>query len=398
MNPWQSLRGLPKEIWVLFSATLINRAGTMAIPFLALYLTRSLGFSDKQAGLTLAVYGIGALVTAPLAGWLCDRISPHLIMNISLILSGSILLTFPLVKSFNQILMFTLAWSVTAEAFRPANLTFISQSVVSGQGKKLFAINRLAINLGMSIGPALGGFLTTISFPLLFLVDGATSIVAGLVLTFLSTPSINSNAINHDNSDATNSVEGQMATTANTGHLIYFLIALIPILIVFFQGEAALPLFLVRDLGISEVAYGILFTLNTVLIIFLEVPLNLATHHWPHRRTLCLGAFLCALGFGALVFVQGFFTTAITVVIWTFGEMLLLPGSSAYVAEIAPIAKKGAYMGFYGVAFSLAFAIGSWLGTAVLSAYGAQTLWLTAFAAGCLSALMMLRVYNTAAQ
>src|SRR5207247_2476239 len=133
-----------------------------------------------------------------------------------------------------------------------------------------------------------------------------------------------------------------------------------------FQLEAALPLYVVRDLHISERSFGLTFTINTVIIVLLEVPLNSATSHWPHRRSLALGALLCASGFGALVWARDFAAVALTTVVWTFGEMILFPAMSAYTADIAPPARTGEYMGLYTTAFGIAFSAGPALGTAVL--------------------------------
>jgi MFS family permease len=130
--------------------------------------------------------------------------------------------------------------------------------------------------------------------------------------------------------------------------------------------------------------------INTVMIIFLEVPLTLGIEHWSNRLALALGAFLFAVGFGALAVATNVLSVAATVVIWTFGEMILFPGASAYMAEIAPPEKRGAYMGLYLMTFSIAFAVAPWLGTVTLERYGAGPLWITTFVVGCVSAAMML--------
>jgi MFS family permease len=84
-----------------------------------------------------------------------------------------------------------------------------------------------------------------------------------------------------------------------------------------------------------------------------------------------------------------------TVVIWTFGEMILLPASAAYVSDIAPSAQSGAYMGLYTMGFSLAFAIGPWLGTQIMETFGASAVWLGTFACGCITAIMMWSLGST---
>jgi MFS family permease len=151
-----------------------------------------------------------------------------------------------------------------------------------------------------------------------------------------------------------------------------------------------MPLFLVRDMNFHETVYGALMSVNTVLIIFLEVPLTLAITHWHSRRALSLGALLFAIGFGALAIAGNIWSIGVTIAIWTFGEMILFPGASAYMAEIAPAEKRGAYNGLYNMTFSIAFAIAPWLGTEVLDRFGGKTLWVASFVGGCLSATMML--------
>ena len=94
MNPWRGLRGLPREVWILFTATLVNRAGSMVLPFLVLYLTRELGFSAGLAGIVVLLYGAGALIAAPISGALSDLIGPIQVMRASLALSGAILFLF----------------------------------------------------------------------------------------------------------------------------------------------------------------------------------------------------------------------------------------------------------------------------------------------------------------
>jgi MFS family permease len=390
-NPWRGLSNLPTEVWVLFTTTLINRAGTMALPFLVLYLTEGIGLQAGRAGLAVTFYGLGALVTAPVAGRLCDRAGAVRVMKASLFLSGFVLLLFPLTRGFVAILAITFTWAIVSEAFRPASLAILSDLVAPEQRKAAFAVSRLAINLGMSVGPVVGGFLAMVSFPALFLVDGATSILAGVVLSLSPwRTSAQAPATEHQAHGAASPPLARRGFVRDR-RLIYFLLALLPVLFAFFQHEAALPLFLVRDLGLPESAYGMLFAVNTVLIILIEVPLNAAMANWSDRRSLCLGALLTGAGFGALALATGFFSVAATFVIWTFGEMITFPSASAYIANIAPPDRRGEYMGYYQMTFSLAFAVTPWLGTEMLERFGASTLWLTTLALGVVSAAVLLK-------
>jgi len=361
----------------------------MALPFLVLYLTQKLGFSTTNVGLIITSYGVGALITAPVAGRLSDQIGPLRVMKMSLLLSGLILLTFPLIRGFIPILITTLCFAITCEAFRPPSMALTSKLVAPDQLSAAFALNRLAINLGMSIGPAVGGLISMVSFSIIFWVDGATSLLAALFLVF-SHKRINLQGISAEaKSISSHNFSASRRRALSDLHLIYVLLALLPVELVFSQHLAAMPLFIVDNLNMPVVVFGLLSTINTILIILFEVPLNIAIAHWPDRLALSLGALLMGVGFGAMAFTTNIVGIAATVVIWTCGEMILLPSSAAYVSKIAPADKHGEYMGLLTMGFSLAFVIGPWAGTEILHRFGAPVLWGGAFVCSCLSTVML---------
>ena len=386
MNPWRGLGGLPREVWLLFATNLINRAGMMVLPFLVLYLTRELGLSLARAGSMLALYGASAIVFGPIGGRLSDRIGALPVMRVSLIASGLVLLLFPLAKSFAAVAAMTVLWAGCAEMFRPASLAAITHVVAPEQRRQAFALNRLAINLGMSIGPALGGFLATVSFHAMFAVDAVTTLLAGALLAV--TPW---RAFSGVNSEAANRQGSRIgpATILHDRRFLVFLGGVILVGIVFFQHESALPLYLVQYLHLSPAFYGMLFTINTLLIVGLEVPIITATAHWPNRRSLIIGCFLFAIGFGALGLIASPAGVIATVVVWTFGEMLLFPAMSAHMAEIAPENRRGAYMGAYSMSLSISLTIGPWMGTQLLASLGPIRVWFVMFALGALAAQLM---------
>jgi len=383
LNPWSDLAGLPRDSWMLALATLVNRAGTMVIPFLALHFTRNLGFSAGQAGLALAVYGIVSLLTSPFAGRLSDRVGAQRILTVSLFLGGLGFWALPLLHTLSQVLVGMVVLSAVSEAMRPATLALVSDLAPVPLRRQAFALNRLAINLGMSVGPAAGGFLAAHSFQMLFWVDGATSIAAALVLLFFPL--------------RVHSVEAHAGGAPSLGaiadrRLRYVILCLLPVILVFFQHEGPLPVWMVEDLGLATQTFGLLFTINTLLIVFLEVRLNGLTAHWSPGRALSVGSALCTVGFGALAVLTSTWGIVATVVVWTFGEMILFPATAAYVSELAPPARRGEYMGFYSMTFGIGFTLGPWAGLNVLEAAGARTLWVACLAVGTVSTLLLARI------
>lgn len=390
MHLWKSLNGLPKNIWLICTVALINRAGTMVLPFLALYLTQEIGVGVGKAGLVLTFYGIGALISAPFAGKLSDKIGALNLIRFSLFFSGITFFIYTLFDNYIAISITSVVLAVISESFRPAGMSFISTEAPIELRKQAYALYRLAINLGMSIGPVVGGILSAINFNLLFYVDGLTSIAAGVFLILVKwqiKPS-NNEATEHDNK----LLENAKKAVWKDSFFIYFLMASIPVSLVFFQHFSTMPLFIVDNLGFTRQTFGLLVAVNTVIIIFVEVPLNAKMSHWADWKSMALGSLLCAIGFGGMVFTTEVIGLIITIVIWTFGEMIFYPASASLAASIAPEARRGEYMGYYQMMFSFVFTVAPFGGAKIYEIYGSQVLWSVAFLAGIISMIMMFRM------
>jgi MFS family permease len=390
MNPWHGIGRLPKEIWVLCGTTLINRTGTMALPFLVVYLTTSLGYSAVQAGLILTLYGSAALISAPFAGKLCDTVGPLRVMKLSLWLTGIVLIAFPFWRALPVIIVATVCWSTISDSFGPAALSIISDAVSPEQRKIAFSTNRLAANLGMSIGPAIGGLLVHYSFSLIFWVNGAASLIAGFVLTLMTVRL----PLHRPRSEEQ---RRSGFDVLRDKRLLLFVAGLLPIFFTFFQIYSTLPYVCVHNLRLDPSIYGLFFTINTVLIILLEVPINIAMTRWQHQHSMALGGLFVGVGFGGMIFATGTWSVIVTVVVWTFGEMILLPSSSAYVADIAPPLQRGSYMGIYQMTGNAALALSAWFGMKYLEMLGPHALWGTLFVVSIGAAIVLLRlpVQNT---
>lgn len=255
-------------------------------------------------------------------GKLSDKIGSLTIMKLSLFLSGVTLFFYPLIKGYTALLIATLLWSIINEAFRPAVLSLISYLAPTDKRRTAFAMNRLVINLGMSIGPVAAGFLAQINFSIIFYVDAATSILAAIFLTFYP--------IKHkiDKDEIEKEVEklqSHKGTVLKDIRFIIFLLAITPATMILFQHIGALPLYLVKDLQFKTSTFGMLTAVNTVLIIFMEVPLNSVMTTWSEKKSLALGALLIGTGFGLTAFVSNVIPLIITIIIWTFGEMIFSP-------------------------------------------------------------------------
>lgn len=376
-------------MWVLFYTTLINRSGTMVIPFLVLYLTQKIGVSASEAGAALLVYGIAAFIAAPLTGKLADKVGALKVMKLSLIGTSVVMFIYGFITDYYLILVFTFVLSVINEAFRPANLSLITEIVTPSQRRLAFALNRLGINIGMSIGPVAGGFLILLDYHFLFYVNAFASLAAGVYLiatpwTSLSEP--------ESTVEETSSQIHLNPSVLKDAKFLFFLIAVVPANLVFFQHIGGLPLYIVDELKYSTAAFGLLSAINTVIIIFVEVPLNDMMSKMSYSRSMFIGSLLAAIGFGALAVSRDITPLIFTIIIWTFGEMIFFPVTAAYASEIAPAKKRGEYMGYFQMTFSFAFSAGPWLGTVVYEKFGSVILWSAALIMGLITSILMLFV------
>jgi predicted MFS family arabinose efflux permease len=382
MNPWRGLRGLPREVWLVCASTLINRLGTMALPFLVLYLTEGRRWTPEEAGIGMMVYGAGALVAGPFSGRLADRLGHVRILKASLWSSGLLLLIIPFATTKPLLFALIFLWAGLTQAFWPSAMALLTGLATPEKRKAVFALHRLAVNLGMAVGPAMGGFIAHHSYRWVFWTDGLSTLAGAVLLgLWLSTQ------------PSPGAPEGHArgASPWRDRHLAWLLLPFIPALMVFFQIEGTLPLWVVRDLGLGSRFFGLLFTVNTLLIVALEVPLNLAMSHWSHGRLLLLGSLCVAFGFGLTAWATTRITLILTTIVWTFGEMILFPAMSDAVATLSPPDRRGEYMGLLSVAFAAALALGPWLGVMTYAKAGPRVLWFATFGVALGAGLVLAR-------
>ena len=378
-NPWRGLSGLPRSVKAICVAGLINRAGTMVLPYIAVWLIESRGFTPGEAGFAASCYGLGTLVAAPLGGRLADRFGAVAVMRVGLAVAGSLVLLVPLFGPRWALYCVLFVWAAFGELFRPANLVALSTLVPAEDRRVALSAGRLSVNLGMAIGPALGGVLIGLSYWLLFIVDGATSLAAAVWL-WLVVRTDTQKQMDRGNSSAVGPLDFR---------LLYFLFAFLPLGLVFVQHSTVLLLFLVQDLHKTKALYGFLMTINTLLIVFTEVRLTTALRSWRASRALPLAAVLLGLGFLPLAFHPSMWMVIGGWVVWTAGEMIALPAGAAYVAELAPEGGMGRYLGAYQTMMSGVFAVGPWLGTLAFAHWGSFVLWIGTFALALLSAVLL---------
>ena len=383
--------GLSRQTWLLSLIMLINRSGTMVVPFMTLYLTSpEMGYSIGEAGIVFGLFGAGAFIGAWLGGRLTDKIGFYPVQLFTLIAGGILFMVLGQIKTYPLICTFTFLLSFVNEAFRPANSTAIAFFSKENNRTRSYALNRLAINLGWAVGSGLGGFLADINYELLFWVDGFTNIGAAILMWLILKP------VSYKR-PAKVKIDDPLIISAYKDKT-YLSFAFITMLFAccFFQLFNNLPVYYKNDLHFSNPLIGILMASNGIIIALVEMVL---IYKLDGRRTnifyITLGVFMVGLSFFVLNIPGAPLAAAIAMTLLvTFGEILSMPFMNSYwIARTQP-SNRGQYAALYTMAWSAAQMLGPMGGALLAEHAGFNVLWWTVGGLSIIASLSFWRLHR----
>jgi MFS family permease len=366
--------GLPPTYWLLWTGTLINRLGGFVIPFLTLYLTTQREIPVSQAALMVSFFGAGSFIAQLTGGELTDRLGRRPVMLISFLVTPAAMLILGFSRAVPLIASATFAVGFFTDLYRPAVGAAIADLVPPESRTRAYGYNYWAINLGAAVAPVIAGLLANYTYLALFVGDALTTFVFGLIVYF--------------GIRETRPVEAQGAQGASPRErltqlkrepilLLFSLLALF-FGIVYMQGFVTLPVDMASH-GLGPEQFGLAIAVNGFLIVLISIPVSNMAVRWPRFEAMAASAVLLGLGFGFTALARTYPLFAISVGIWTLGEIAASAVAPAIIADLAPVKLRGLYQGIFGSAWGLAFFIGPLLGGWVYEQLGANLLW-----GGCL--------------
>ena len=366
--------GISIQVWWLALVIFINRCGTMVIPFLTVYLTDR-GYTLTQAGYIMGAFGTGAILGGYLGGRLTDRFGTLYVQVFSLLVNGIMFIVLSYMETFTQIMVCIFILSSLGESFRPANSAAIAAYSTDANRTRSYSLNRLAINLGWGLGPAIGGIIASKSFFLLFWVDGITCILASLILYILFRKD------QHQHTQKT--IVRHDLKTASAWRDRIFLMGMFCIFLVglcFFQVFSILPVYYQEELHFSKVRTGLLLALNGLIIAAFEMILVYKLESKANPVWYMLAGAFC-IGISFLIFIVSpvFIVALLSIIVITVGEMLLFPFVNNFWVQRSNEHNRGQYAGVYTMSFSLAMVLAPTFSAQVAHWYGFPVLWVIDF-------------------
>ncbi|MCX5200377.1 MFS transporter [Streptomyces sp. NBC_00237] len=366
----ESVSGLPREFWWLWTSTLVNRMGAFVATFMALYLTLDRGYSATYAGLVAALHGLGGVVSSLVAGVMTDRLGRRptmLIAQASTAFSVALLgfMEHPLAIAGVAFLV-----GMASNASRPAVQAMMADIVKPEDRVRAFSLNFWAINLGFAISSTGAGFLAEYSYRAGFLIEAAMTLACAVVV-FVKLPESRPERTAAEKADEASVGLGTVLRDGRFMSVVglSFLVALI-----FQQGYVALPVAMGTD-GFSSSDFGAAIAVNGVLIVVLQIPVTRFIEHRDPRRLLVVSSLLAGYGFGLTAFAGSLGVYALTVCVWTLAEIINSPIQTGLVVRLSPVHGRGRYQGMYTMSWAVAALAAPLLGGFVIDRFGAAWLW-----------------------
>ncbi|MCO6487870.1 MAG: MFS transporter [Phaeodactylibacter sp.] len=365
--------GHPREIWALAVLTVINRMGTMVLPFLTIYLSTVLGYSLSDAGLLAGAFGFGALGGVYLAGRLSDRFGTSPVILGSLLASGVFFISLQYAEGFYGLFALIFCAGLFGEAYRPAVMTSVGSYVPPAQAGRSMALLRLAVSLGMSAAPAIGGFVAVaLGYAWLFWIDGLTCIAAGLYFWAVSRRwGRRASKPEEEAGGTTNGLAPQ-----RDPNYLRFLLATFLMGFGFIQWFQSVPVFIKTEWGFDERYIGTLMACSSLLIILVELPaIHAIEQAGRMRASILAGLALGGLSFLLFLLPKALVLCFLAMALWTLGGVFFLPFNNGLPLKMAPAARRGEYMAWYWMTWSLNGILGPVLGLAFVEQWGWGLFW-----------------------
>jgi predicted MFS family arabinose efflux permease len=367
-------RGLSAPAWMLALVMLINRSGAMVIPFLGVYMINHLSFSLEDTGTVLSCFGIGAVAGSFAGGWLTDKVGHFKVQLFSLILTVPM---FFLLQELNTVMKLAIGvfmLSLISETFRPANSVSIAYYSKPDNIIRSFSLNRMAMNLGFSIGPALGGFLAAISYTFLFYGNAIAAFLSA-ILFFIYFRNKKGNEKKVSEVAVEETAVKERSPYKDVLFMLFSILCSI-FTVCFFQLLSTLPLYYRAVYQMTEANIGVILAFSGVVVFLLEMLLvHIAEKRLSPRDIIVLGTLLCGFSFLILNLAHGMWVLYTAMFVLCLAEILAMPFMATITLQRSTLKTRGAYMGINALSVSVAHVFSPFIGTRVAAVYGFPVLW-----------------------
>jgi MFS family permease len=381
----EARREYPGQFWLMFWGMLISTIGTSMIwPFLMVYLTKVHGYPLTQAAILLSTNAFTGLIFSFIAGPITDYTGRKRVMAFSLVALGGYYLLLSQAQEYYQFLLLMILGGSLMPLYRVGADAMLADLVPPEKRADGYSLIRMANNLGIAIGPMIGGFVASQSYTFAFLGAAIGLSSYGFLTLWLARETLERNPAGQGRGGERFAGYDRIF---QDGKFVSFVLATIGITIAVQMMWSMLAVYTTKNYQLSESQYGWIPATNAILVVTLQFLVTQATKKRPPLLMMALGAAIYTLGVFSVSQGSIFWHFWLSMVIFTFGELILVPTGTTYAANLAPVDMRGRYMSLYGLTWNVAQMVGAPFGGVLSDNLGPKYIWYGSAVIGVLAVL-----------
>lgn len=383
-------REYPKQFWLLLGASFIDGlGGALLFPFFALYITARFHVGMTTVGIIFGLFSISAIAGSSVGGALSDRLGRKRMIIFGLIASALITLMMGLANDIRMFFVAAVLVGLFANMGDPARQAMVADLLPPEQRADGYGLMRIVMNLAVTIGPAIGGFMAARSYLTLFITDAVASTITAFIVFIFIKESMPEKQAGEQHESFTQTFLGYVVAFRDKVFMA-FIAASILITTVYMQMNTTLSVYL-RDIHhVPTQYYGYLISMNALLVVLFQFAITRKTKRFRPLHVIAAGAFLYGIGFGMYGVANSYVFFIIAMLIITLAEMLIVPVSQAVVALLSPEAMRGRYMAVFGFSWAIPSAIGPLLAGVIMDYWNPNWVWYASFISAMLAMIVFL--------
>jgi MFS family permease len=365
----------PHLFWVVVAVRFIDGiGGTLLFPFFALYITQKFGVGMTEAGILLGISSLFGLAGGMFGGALTDKFGRKQLILFGLVFSALSMLALGLVTNLSILYPLVVVVGLLSNISHPAHEAMIADILPEEKRQEGFGILRVVANFSWIIGPTIGGFLASINYFYLFLIDAIISCLVAVII-YRTIPETKPEPHAYEKGESLLKTVAGYRFVARDTAFVSFIVANILMLLVYQQMYNSLSVYLRDNHGVNPQGYGFLMSTSAITVILFQFWLTRSIKHQSPFLMMAFGTIFYVIGFTLFGIVTTFVLFALNIVIITIGEMIVVPTSQALVAGFAPEAMRGRYMAVAGLSWAIPSTIGPAAAGYILDNYNPNLLW-----------------------
>ena len=377
----------PSQFWLLFWGSLVNFTGmSMIWPFLVIYLGDELSLPLTVVTTLTTINAVASIFSSFLAGSITDKLGRKWTMVISLCMTGLTLAAMVPAHTYGQFAILMALRGAFRPLYRVGSDAMIADLVPPEKRTDAFALTRLAKNVGVALGPALGGFMIASSYKITFGIAAGTTIFFGLLIALFTIETL---------PEAAREIQEKLISTLKSYQAIFRDRIFSSFILGFTLRQIAgsilwvlLGVHTIDNFGLSETLYGLIPTTNAVMVVLLQLFVTRRTSRFRPLVIMAVGTLFYGLGVGSIAFATGFWGFLVSMVIVTIGELMVIPTASSFTANRASETMRGRYMSMLALTMGAGSMVGPLLGGFLNDTFNPSAIWYGGGIAGFLGAII----------